>query len=230
PSANATAIVINAARMVNVDKSKPARTLIATTTTNRAATNAKRAAVAQPRRHARANGVTEGRVIADNCTAPLSVCFYIPGQRENRQVHRDQHHAHHATDPHHHDRLQHAGERRYRDIGFFLVEVGDLVQHLVQRASLFAYTNHLHDHVRKHAGFDQGLGHILAFAHLAAHHHNAFFNDHVAGRACANFEGVEDRNTRLHERAQGTSETRYGDLLEHRSHDGQLEQKRVEVP
>ena len=49
-----------------------------------------------------------------------------------------------------------------RDVDLVLVEVGDLVEHRVERAGLLADADHLHDHRREDLGLRQRLGDGLA--------------------------------------------------------------------
>src|SRR5690606_30196948 len=58
------------------------------------------------------------------------------GEVEDRHVHREENDADHAADDHHHQRLEQRGERADRDVDFFLVEVRNLVEHLIERARL----------------------------------------------------------------------------------------------
>ena len=51
-------------------------------------------------------------------------------------------------------RLVSAGDR---DVDLFLVEVGDLVEHGVERAGLLADADHLHDHRREDVGLHERL-------------------------------------------------------------------------
>ena len=45
----------------------------------------------------------------------------------------------------------------------FVVEVGDLVEHLVESAGLLADGDHLHEHRREHLALGERLGDRLAF-------------------------------------------------------------------
>src|SRR5450830_315694 len=70
---------------------------------------------------------------------------------EDRQVHRDHDRADDGADTEHEDRLQYRGQRLHGGVDLVLVEVGDLVEHGVERAGLLAHRNHLRDHGREHA-------------------------------------------------------------------------------
>jgi len=50
-----------------------------------------------------------------------------------------------------------------RDVDFFLVEIGDLCQHGVERAGLLADADHLNHHGRHEAGLHERGRHVLAF-------------------------------------------------------------------
>ena len=69
---------------------------------------------------------------------------------EHREVEADDH----AADDHTHQADQHRlDQRRQRVDGrgdLLVVEVGDLVEHLVERAGLLTDRDHLHDHRREH--------------------------------------------------------------------------------
>src|SRR6266508_1952674 len=68
-------------------------------------------------------------------------------QREHRQVHRDDDAADDDAQDEDHDRLKQLDEPLNGDVDFVLVELGDLVQHRVERAGLLADADHLYDHV-----------------------------------------------------------------------------------
>ena len=75
-----------------------------------------------------------------------------------------------------------ARQRGDGDVDLFLVEVGDLVEHLIERAGLLADADHLHDHRREDLGLEQRLGHVLAFADpLRATYMMRLLDDDVAG-------------------------------------------------
>src|SRR4051812_23493549 len=69
--------------------------------------------------------------------APLSALLDGTGQAEDRQVHRDEEAADHAAEEDHEDRLDHGGEACDGRVDFVVVEVGDLVEHLIHRAGRF---------------------------------------------------------------------------------------------
>src|SRR5262245_40044092 len=77
----------------------------------------------------------------------------VPRELEDREVHRDDETADDDAEERHHDRLDQGRHGGDRGVDLVLVEVGDLLQHLVHRAGLLADADHLHDH----AGEDLGL-------------------------------------------------------------------------
>ena len=70
-------------------------------------------------------------------------------QLEDRQVHRDHEAADDDAEEHDDDRLEQARQRRDRVVDLALVEVGDLAQHVVERARLLADLRHLQHHDRE---------------------------------------------------------------------------------
>ena len=60
-----------------------------------------------------------------------------------------------------------ARQRGDGDVDLLFVEVGDLVEHRVERAGLLADADHLHDHRREDVRLDERLRHVLALGDLA---------------------------------------------------------------
>src|SRR5690606_19805925 len=73
------------------------------------------------------------------------------GDLEDRQVHRDHDGPHHAANDDHDEGLDQAADRVDGVVDLFLIELGDLVQHRIERAGFFADGGHLHHHVRENA-------------------------------------------------------------------------------
>src|SRR5258708_2678434 len=100
---------------------------------------------------------------AERTEARLVHRAQLAEEREQRQVHGNDHSADDHAKKNDHDGLECGQQVFHRRVNFFFVEVSDLLQHGIHRASLFADGNHLCDHARKHFGFLQGLGKGLAF-------------------------------------------------------------------
>ena len=84
-------------------------------------------------------------------TAHVSVLSDDGGEFEDGEVHADDHASDQTANNHHDERLKQARQSVNSVVDFLLVEFGDLEQHFVERAGLFADSDHLHNHIRKQA-------------------------------------------------------------------------------
>ena len=130
---------------------------------------------------------------------------------------------------HHQHRLDEARHRGDGDVDFIFVEVGDLVEHRIERARLFAHADHLNDHRREDARLHEGLRHVLAFGDLEPRVEDRLFDGDVPGGLRDYFERVENGDAGAEQRSERSSEPRDGDLAEHRPHDRQLEHRLVDA-
>src|SRR5918911_4985933 len=101
---------------------------------------------------------TQSPTIAATATATYgyaTITLDDGAELEDRQIHRDDQAADDDTQEHDHHRLEQARQRCHGVIDFALVEIGDLAEHIVERARLFADLRHLQHHVRE----DPLIGH-----------------------------------------------------------------------
>src|ERR1700682_637222 len=103
----------------------------------------------------------------------------LADEREQRQVHGNNHAADHHAQKHDHDRLKGRQQVFYRGVDFIFIKVRDLLQHGVHRAGLFADADHLGDHAGKNLSFTQRLGQRLAFFEGPAKLHQSLFFDRL---------------------------------------------------
>src|SRR5581483_6638324 len=131
---------------------------------------------------------------------------------EHRQVHGDDDHADHEADADHHDRLDDARERLDRRVDFFLVEVGDLPEHLVELSGLLADLDHLRHHRREDGVLDERLRDRHAFVHLRLRLDQRFLDLPVAGGLRGDLERLDDVDAGRDERRERAREARHRDL------------------
>jgi hypothetical protein len=107
------------------------------------------------------------------------------------------------------------GHARDRGVDLVLVEVGDLLQHLVHRAGLLADADHLVTIDGNTAVSAERAGHVEALGDLGARVLDGRGDDGVAGGLGADVERVEDRHARGEQRAQRAGEAGDDDLAQH---------------
>src|SRR5450759_606276 len=81
-------------------------------------------------------------------TLGMTLLSNLSDECEHRHVHRDDDAADGNTEERDEDRLEKLHEAGHGVVDFVFVEVGDLRQHRIERASLLADRDHLHDHRR----------------------------------------------------------------------------------
>src|SRR5262249_26873127 len=104
-----------------------------------------------------------GRSAATTGRGPTSLAQVLQ-QLDHRQEQRDDDAADDAAEEHDHQRLEQADEALDHHVDFFLVHVGDLVQHRVQVARLLADVDHVDDHVVHEPALLERLGDGVALA------------------------------------------------------------------
>ena len=110
-------------------------------------------------------------------------------------------------------RLDQRGERGDRDVDFFFVEVGDLVEHLIERAGLLTDRDHLHDHRRERPSISmRGSAMFLPSLMRWRAYMMALVDDHVAGGLGHDLERVENGDAGLEQSAERAGEARDRDL------------------
>src|SRR5262249_40400883 len=98
-----------------------------------------------------------------------------------------------------------------------LVELGDLVEHRVERTGLLADADHLHDHVREHLGVAERLDQGLTAFHALARLDDDVLNDGVAGGPRRDVEALEDRDARGGQGRERPAEPGHRDLAQDHS-------------
>src|SRR5256885_12693170 len=117
----------------------------------------------EKRKTERSFSVLRKEYSAERAKARLVHRAQLADEREQWQVHGYDHAADHHAEKYDHDGLESGQQVFHRRVNFFFVEISDLLKHGVHRARLFADSNHLCDHARKHFRFFQRLGERLAF-------------------------------------------------------------------
>ena len=100
------------------------------------------------------------------------------------------------------ERLDQRRQRVDRRLDLLVVEVGDLVEHLVERTGLLTDRHHLHDHRREHRVLLEPLRERLAPLHRGLRVAHGLGHDLVARRLGDDVERLEDRHTGAHQRRQ----------------------------
>ena len=129
----------------------------------------------------------------------------------------------------HDQRFEQAGQRVDRVVDFLLVELGDLEQHGVERAGLFADRGHLHDHVREqvdllHRHVDAGSRPTTS-SRMSQH---GLLVDDVAGGAGHDLQRLDQRHAGLEGHRQRAREARDRRVVHDLADDRQLQDHAVE--
>ncbi len=124
------------------------------------------------------------------------------------------------------DECEHVGDG---GVHFLFVEVGDLAEHGVEGAGLFADADHLRHHVGEHVGRLQGFDEALAAFDARADAANRFFDDDVARGARRDFERLEDGDARREQGRERAREARDGDLAQDASDQGRFQEQAIHV-
>ena len=115
-------------------------------------------------------------------------------QREQRQVHGDDHAADHQAEEHDHDGFESCEQIFNSNVDFILIEISNLLQHGVHGTGLFADGDHLGHHAREDFRFLQRLSKGLAFLERLANLGKCSLDNRVTGSLGGNVETLEDRN------------------------------------
>src|SRR6266404_5768889 len=100
---------------------------------------------------------------AERTEARLVRAAQLADQREQRQVHGNDHAADHHAEKNDHDGFESSQQVLHCRVHFFFIEIGDLLEHGVHGARLFADGNHLRHHAREDFGISQWFRERLAF-------------------------------------------------------------------
>src|SRR5215470_16666924 len=176
---------------------------------------------------------TPSRAQANPRSGPSTVNAFTPSlhqgdQTEDRQVHCD----HESSDDHaqedDHDRLEQRGERGDRGVDFVVVEVGDLGEHLVERARVLADVDHVDDHRRKHGAPPERLREGAAGGDRGPGLHHGSLDDPIAGRARGDEQPLEDRDAGRDERPERPREARDGNFADEHADDRYLQEESID--
>src|SRR5438445_1812298 len=143
-------------------------------------------------------------------------------QLEDRQVHCDDEATDDDAEEHDHERLEQRRERGHRGVDLVVVEVGDLLEHLVESAGVLAHVDHVYDHGREHGTALQRLRERAARGDGRARLHHRGLDDAVPGRPCRDEKPLEDRDTGRDERAERAREPCDRDLADEHADDRHL--------
>src|ERR1700682_87424 len=152
----------------------------------------------------------------------------LADEREQRQVHGNNHAADHHAQKHDHDRLKGRQQVFYRGVDFIFIKVRDLLQHGVHRAGLFADADHLGDHAGKNLSYTQRLGQRLAFFERPANFHQSLLYDSIPRGFRGDVQAFEDGYAAGDERTEGTCEARHGNFSEQHTNQRRLQKGGVD--
>src|SRR6201981_1098491 len=133
-------------------------------------------------------------------------------QREQWQIHRDDHAADYHTEKHDHHRFQRRQQVLHRCVHLFFVEVRDFLQHRVHGAGLFAHCDHLRDHAWKYLRILQRFSKRFAFFERLAHFDQCLLDHGVARGFSGDVQTFQNRDAARDQSSQRTSESRDGDF------------------
>ncbi len=153
---------------------------------------------------------------------PLVGVAELSDQREQRQVHRNDHAADHQPQEDDHDRFEGGEQIFHRNVHFVLVEVCNLLQHRVHRAGLLAHRDHLRHHAWKNFGFLQWFGKRFSFFQGLANLVKRALNNCVAGSLGGDIQAFQDRDAAGDKCTERASEARDRDLAHQHAKDWQL--------
>src|SRR6266849_1137292 len=156
-------------------------------------------------------------------TAIVLVAGQFPDQREQRQVHGNDHAADDRSQEHDHDGFEGGQEVLHRRIHFVLVEIRNLLQHGIHRAGLFTHGDHLRNHAGENRRVLQWLRKRLAFFKRSADLKQRPFHYRVARRLRRNVQPFQNRHTGRNQGAQRPCESRHRNLAHQDSQNRQLQ-------
>ena len=114
-------------------------------------------------------------------------------------------------------------------LNLLVVEIGEAVEHLGQRAGRLADFDHLDGHVRHGLALEQRAGEALPFADLGRHDLELLAHVAVAGRARRDLDRVDQRNAAAEQRRQRARHLRRRELVEAGADERQLQQQAIEL-
>src|SRR5450756_1951365 len=125
---------------------------------------------------------------------------------EDREVHSHNHASDNNAEEDNHDRFQQRKKVAHRGIDFFVVEVSNLGQHLVQATSLLTDRDHRDDHWREDLRLLERLSDRVTAGYRGTGLHDRVLNDAVARRLRRNLESFENADARADERTERARE------------------------
>jgi hypothetical protein len=139
---------------------------------------------------------------------------------DHRQEHRDDDEADDKAQQHNHHGFNRRGETGDGHLHLVLVEVGDFVEHVIQRARFLADADHVDDHRREHFAALERVGDFLTFADAGARFDNGVRDDRVAHDARDGLHRLQDGHARREQGAHRAAEARHHDFVVQRSEHG----------
>src|SRR5450432_543644 len=146
---------------------------------------------------------------------------------ENRQEHADDHA---ANDDAENDDQNWLDERRQpgqRGFDFFVEEVGDAFEHVVNFAGLFAGADHADDHVGENGMFAEGDGDAFTALDVGGGVFDRFFHDDVADGLGDDLQNFQNRHAAADQRSQRARESPQTNLVRDAAKDRELDAARV---
>src|SRR5579862_8355794 len=151
----------------------------------------------------------------------------LADQREQRQVHGDNHAAYDDAQKYDHDRFQGGQQILHRRVHFLFVKIRDLLQHGVHCAGLLADRDHLRHHARENRRILQRFGQRLAFFQRFPHLVQCLLHHRIARGSGRNVQSFQNGDAARNQRAQRPRKPRHGDLAHQNTEHRQLQNHRV---
>src|SRR5262249_41839297 len=120
------------------------------------------------------------------------------------------------------DGFDHGGQTREHVFDFFVKEVRDAFEHVVDFAGLFAGGNPANDHGWKDGMLAEGGGEGFAAFNVGGGCLDGLFHDNVADGLRDDLQHFENWHTAADERSEGSGETGEADFVSNATKDGQF--------
>src|SRR5882724_126815 len=160
---------------------------------------------------------------AERTEARLVRAAQLADQREQRQVHGNDHAADHHAEKNDHDGFESSQQVLHGSVHFLFVEIGDLLEHGVHGACLFADGNHLRHHTREDFGISQWFRERLAFLERFSYLLQRPLDDRVSSGPRGDVESFQDGYAAGDQRSERSSKPGHGDLSHQDAKDGKFE-------
>src|SRR3569833_232502 len=142
---------------------------------------------------------------------------------EDRQEHTNHHAANDDAEEHDQDGFDHRGQSRQDGFDFFVEEIRNAFEHVIDFAGLFTGGDHADDHARKNGVLGQRGGNALAAFDIRSRDLDGFFHHDVADGLRNDLKHFQNRHTAADQRSQGAGEARQTNFMRDAAENGQFD-------